>query len=98
MINSIVTGKWPLVGGKLKKNGHNYEPAISELIRELKGTDTVIELYVQGDKNNNTDEEAVNFVREIAGQAKESHLKVVLYPHANFYIDRIGDLHYQRGS
>lgn len=79
------------VGGKLKKNGHNYDPAISELIRELKGTDTVIELYVQGDKNNNTDEEAVNFVREIAGQAKESHLKVVLYPHANFYIDRIGD-------
>ncbi|MED6300442.1 MAG: family 16 glycoside hydrolase [Verrucomicrobiota bacterium] len=79
------------VGGKLKKDGHTYDPAISELIRELKGTDTVIELYVQGDKNNNTDEEAVNFVREIAGQAKESGLKVVLYPHAGFYIDRIGD-------
>jgi len=79
------------VGGKLKRNGHNYDPAISELIRELKGTGTVIELYVQGDKNNNTDEEAVNFVREIAGQAKESGLNVVLYPHAGFYIDRIGD-------
>ncbi|MEC9036224.1 MAG: family 16 glycoside hydrolase [Verrucomicrobiota bacterium] len=79
------------VGGKLKRDGHSYDPAISELIRELKGTDTVIELYVQGDKKNNTDEEAVNFVKEIAKQANESGLKVVLYPHAGFYIDRIGD-------
>lgn len=79
------------VGGKLGRNGHDYNPQISELIRELKGTDTIIELYVQGDKKNNTDEDAVKFVREIADQASKSGLKIVLYPHAGFYIDRIGD-------
>ena len=80
------------VGGRLGgKNGFQYDPKISELIRELDGTDTIIELFVQGNKNNNTDEEAVKFVREIADQAKKSGLKVVLYPHSGFYIDRIGD-------
>ena len=73
------------------QNGFQYDPKISELIRELEGTDTVIELFVQGNKNNNTDEEAVKFVREIADQAQKSGLKVVLYPHSGFYIDRIGD-------
>ncbi|MEE2723986.1 MAG: family 16 glycoside hydrolase [Verrucomicrobiota bacterium] len=80
------------VGGRLGgQNGFQYDTKISELIRELEGTDTVIELFVQGNKNTNTDEEAVKFVREIADQAQKSGLKVVLYPHSGFYIDRIGD-------
>lgn len=79
------------VGGKLGARGHTYNPVITEMITGLKGRDTVIELYVQGSKTNNTDEQAVAFVREIADQARQSGLKVVLYPHAGFYIDRIGD-------
>ena len=79
------------VGGKLGANGHSYNPVITEMIAGLKGRDTVIELYVQGSKKDNTDEQAVAFVREIADQAQKSGLKVVLYPHAGFYIDRIGD-------
>jgi sugar phosphate isomerase/epimerase len=79
------------VGGRLGAKGHTYNPVITEMIAGLKGRDTVIELYVQGSKKDNTDEQAVAFVREIADQAKQSGLKVVLYPHANFYIDRIGD-------
>jgi len=79
------------VGGRLGAQGHTYNPVITEMIADLKGRDVVIELYVQGSKKNNTDEQAVAFVREIADQAEKSGLKVVLYPHAGFYIDRIGD-------
>lgn len=79
------------IGGKLTKDGHSYSPEIKEAIKQLKGRDTVLELFVQGNKQSNNDDQAVAFVREIADQAKASGLRVVLYPHANFYIDRIGD-------
>jgi len=79
------------IGGKLTKEGHSYSPEIKEAIKQLKGRDTLLELFVQGNKQSNNDDQAVAFVREIADQAKASGLRVVLYPHANFYIDRIGD-------
>jgi sugar phosphate isomerase/epimerase len=79
------------IGGKLTKDGHTYPFEIKEAIKQLKGRDTVLELFVQGNKQSNNDDQAVAFVREIADQAKASGLRVVLYPHANFYIDRIGD-------
>ena len=79
------------IGGKLTKDGHSYTPGIKEAIKQLKGRDTVLELFVQGNKQSNNDDQAVAFVQEIADQAKASGLRVVLYPHANFYIDRIGD-------
>ena len=79
------------VGGRLGANGHSYGKEISQAIKELKGRDTILELFVQGNKKSNTDEQAVAFVREIADQAKESGLRIVLYPHAGFYIDTLGD-------
>jgi len=78
------------IGGKLTKEGHSYSPEIKEAIKQLKGRDTILELYVQGNKKSNTDEQAVAFVREIADQAKESGLRIVLYPHAGFYVDTMG--------
>ena len=75
------------IGGPI---GGKMNPVIAESIRQLKGYDTIIELYVQrGGKN--TDEEAVAFVQKVADLAKESGLKVVLYPHAGFYVDTVGD-------
>jgi len=79
------------VGGKLGPKGHSYGKDISQAIKELKGRDTILELFVQGNKKSNTDEQAVAFVREIADQAKESGLRIVLYPHAGFYVDTLGD-------
>jgi sugar phosphate isomerase/epimerase len=78
------------VGGKLGTKGHSYGKEISQAIKDLKGRETILELYVQGSKKANTDEQAVAFVREIADQAKESGLRIVLYPHAGFYIDTLG--------
>ena len=78
------------VGGKLGPKGHSYGKEISQAIKDLKGRDTILELYVQGSKKANTDEQAVAFVREIADQAKDSDLRIVLYPHAGFYVDTLG--------
>ena len=80
------------LGGKIgaNKDVHAINPAIPEAIRQLKGQDTIIELFVQGSQEN-TDGEAVAFVREVADLAKASGLRVVLYPHAGFYVDTLGD-------
>ena len=79
------------IGGKLSSEGHTFQPEIPEAITQLKGHDTVLELYIQGSKKTNTDEQAIAFVREIADLAEKSGLRVVLYPHAGFYIDTLSD-------
>ena len=80
------------IGGKLSSEGHTYQSEIPEAITQLKGHDTVLELYLQGSKKSNTDEQAIAFVQEIADLALEkSSLRVVLYPHAGFYIDTLSD-------
>ena len=81
------------VGGRLSGNGtgHSYSPAITQALPHLKGRDTFLELYVQGNKRSNTDEQAVAFVQEIADQARAHGVKIVLYPHTGFYIDRLSD-------
>ena len=82
------------VGGRLSGNGtkgHSYSPAITQALPHLKGRNTFLELYVQGNKRSNTDKQAVAFVQEIADQAKAHGVKIVLYPHTGFYIDRLSD-------
>ena len=79
------------IGGKLSSEGHTYQSEIPEAITQLKGHDTVLELYLQGSKKSNTDEQAIAFVQEIADLAEKSGLRVVLYPHAGFYIDTLSD-------
>lgn len=75
-------------GGTVNADGFNYRKDVSEAIAMLKGTDALVELNVQRGKNPN-DVQAIAFVKEIADKAKEAGLKVVLYPHANFHIERI---------
>ncbi|MCH7226226.1 sugar phosphate isomerase/epimerase family protein [Haloferula sp. A504] len=76
------------VGGKVSADGFEYGREVAEAIDHLKGTGALVELYVQRGRNPN-DEQAVAFVREIAGLAKDAGLKVVLYPHVNFHIERV---------
>ena len=79
------------IGGKLSSEGHTFQSEIPEAIRQLKGHDTILELYIQGSKKNNSDEQAIAFVQKIADLAEKSGLRVVLYPHAGFYIDTLSD-------
>ena len=78
------------VGSKVSDQGTWYDPQVVEAIRDLKGRDTVIELNIQGNAKNG-DEQAVQVVREIADLAAQSGLRVVLYPHAGFYVARLSD-------
>lgn len=74
-------------GGKVSADGFQADNSISAAIALLKGTDALVELNVQRGKDPN-DEQAVALVRHVADMAAEAGLKVVLYPHANFHIER----------
>ena len=78
------------VGGTVTPVGCAYDPNVREAITQLAGRDALVELFVRGE-DGATDEHAIAFVRDIAAQAKASGLRVVLYPHTNFYIDTVDD-------
>jgi sugar phosphate isomerase/epimerase len=66
--------------------GKSYDPGIKEMIRMLKGSQTIIWMTLRDGKRGKQDAEAAEVVREIAGLAAEAGLKVSLYPHAGFYV------------
>lgn len=68
------------------KPGAAYDPGVREVIRMLKGSQTMIWMTLRDGKPGQQDAEAAGVVREIAGLAAESGLKVSLYPHAGFYV------------
>lgn len=70
----------------VNKPGASYDPGIKEVIRMLKGSETIIWLTLRDGKSGQQDKEAGQVVREIAEMAAESGLKVSLYPHAGFYV------------
>lgn len=66
--------------------GKSYDPGIKEMIRMLKGSQTIIWMTLRDGIRGKQDAEAAKIVREIATLAAESGLKVSLYPHAGFYV------------
>jgi sugar phosphate isomerase/epimerase len=83
------------VGANLDPDKPKYDPKLPEVIRELEGRDTFIWLYVLSGKfkpsSTDGDSQAVALVREIAEMAEQSGLRVALYPHAGFYVQRVED-------
>jgi sugar phosphate isomerase/epimerase len=63
-----------------------YDPGVKDVIRMLKGSDTIIWMTLRDGVRGKQDEKAAGIVREIAGMAAESGLKVSIYPHAGFYV------------
>lgn len=70
-----------------------YDPGLKAAIRQLKGRDTLIWVYVLGGKPSSadSDDRAVAILREIADMANASGLRVALYPHVGFYVARVED-------
>jgi len=66
--------------------GKSYDPGIKEMIRMLKGSQTIIWMTLRDGIRGKQDAKAASIVREIATLAAESGLKVSLYPHAGFYV------------
>jgi sugar phosphate isomerase/epimerase len=83
------------VGANLDPNKPKYDPGLPEVIRQLKGRKTVVWLYVRSGKlkpsSPRGDPQAVAVVREIAEMAEGSGLRVALYPHTGFFIERVED-------
>lgn len=76
------------LGGKVNADGFDYGKEIDETIGLLKGTDVLLELNVQRGKKPN-DTQAIAMVKEIGDKAKAAGLRVVIYPHDQFHIERV---------
>ncbi|MES2981014.1 MAG: TIM barrel protein [Verrucomicrobiota bacterium] len=76
------------LGGKVNAENFSYGNEINEAIGLLTGTDALLELNVQRGKDPN-DTQAIAMVKEIGNKAKAAGLKVVIYPHADFHIERV---------
>jgi len=78
------------VASRIDGEKPGYDPALPEAIRQLKGHGTVIWLTVQGHAADG-DARAASIVRDVADLAAAAGLRVVLYPHVGFHVERIED-------
>jgi len=70
-----------------------FDPKLKEVAALLKGRDTQIAVLVAGlgPSDPAGDARAVEGVRQIADIAREAGLKVVLYPHSGFWLEKVED-------
>jgi len=72
-----------------------YGPDLKEAIKLLKGRDTAIWISITSRTFKRSspegDPRAVEIIREIAEMAEESGLRVALYPHTMFWVERVED-------
>lgn len=73
----------------------HYDARLSEVIRSLKGRETMLWLNVTSrgktfaPSSRDGDETAVKLVREIAAMADDAKIKVMLYPHVRFWLEGV---------
>jgi sugar phosphate isomerase/epimerase len=83
------------VGANVDADQPAYDPKLKEVIGLLKGRGTHIWLFVQSKKLKPSDpagdERAVQVIREIAEMAQAADLKVAMYPHTWFWLERVED-------
>lgn len=83
------------VGAWLDGDQPTYDPQLPEAIKLLKGRDTMIWLYVRSKQRKPSspagDARAVAIIRELADAAKPSGIRIALYPHTWFWIERVED-------
>jgi len=70
-----------------------YDARLPGAAKSLKGRDTFVWLFITGGKPSSTDADtqAVAIIQEVADLAAASGLRVALYPHAGFYMERVED-------
>ena len=70
-----------------------YDPRLKEVLALLKGRDTMLAALVTGGKpsDQGRDPRAVEVLREIADLARPFNVKLVLYPHAGDWLERVED-------
>ena len=83
------------VGCYIDADARSYGPELKEAIEVMKGRNAILWLFVQSKKlkpsSQEGDARAVEVIREIADMAAESGVRVALYPHTNFWVERVED-------
>ena len=77
------------VGCNVDANGAKYDARLPGVIEQYKGTKADIWLYLPGRASREAGNEHVaKALRELGAMAEKSGLRVVVYPHANFFVER----------
>lgn len=83
------------LGANIDADQQKYGPELKEAIEVLKGRNAILWLFVRSNKlkpsSPEGDARAVEVVREIADMAAESGVRVAIYPHYGFWVERVED-------
>ncbi|MHC4595093.1 MAG: family 16 glycoside hydrolase [Planctomycetota bacterium] len=83
------------LGVNIDPGEQKYEPKLKEAIEILKGRNTILWLFVRSKKYKPSspagDARAIEIIREVADMAAEHKVRVALYPHYRFWVERAED-------
>lgn len=83
------------VGAWLDGDEPKYDPRLLEAIRQLKGRETMIWLTIRSKKHKPStpagDARAVEILHELSDACDKAGLKIALYPHTWFWLERVED-------
>ena len=83
------------LGANIDADQTKYGPELKEAIELLKGSNSILWLFVQSKKLKPStvdgDARAVAVIQEISDMAAEAGLRVALYPHAGFWLEKVED-------
>ena len=83
------------LGANIDADQTKYGPELKEAIEVLKGRNTMLWLFVLSKKLKPSmtegDPRAVKVIQEISDMAAEAGLRVALYPHAGFWVEKVED-------
>lgn len=70
-----------------------YDPRLKEVVPLLKGRGTQLAVLIKGapPSDQSFDADAIRILREISGIAQPAGVRVVLYPHYKFWLERVED-------
>jgi len=82
-------------GANIDAGQQKYGPELKEAIEVLKGRNAILWLFVRSKKHRPSspegDARAVEVIREIADMAAAKKVRVALYPHTGFWVERVED-------
>jgi sugar phosphate isomerase/epimerase len=83
------------LGVNIDPEQQKYGPELKEAIKVLKGRNAILWLFVLSKKHKPSspegDTRAVEVIQEIADMAVEAGLRIALYPHHGFWVERVED-------
>ena len=83
------------LGANIDADQPKYGPELEEAIEVLKGRNAILWLFVLSKKHKPSspegDPRAVEVICEVADMAAEAGLRVALYPHHGFWVERVED-------